>query len=813
MQVPLTISTYFDNNGGQQKLKMWSNGKRNIVTAPIRPYAYSKTRPMLPCIMNSVTRRLLSNPFKEVNLYKCEFNSSGDVGRYCTNDDIYMENHIQFQNRAMIDKPEWVKNFANTDDLKIMSFDCEMMTDGRTFPTPARNSICGIGYKCTTGIKNTGLGGINSDEIITMWSEKKGQDADIINNFLGEVKKFDPDLLVGFNSNGFDLRYLKDRCVINGINFNKYVARSMDTTNPVEFIEKKNLASRKKYVEVRIDGRISYDLYYPVIRDQSMFGIKNRTMKTVAEWYKIKDIIKEDMTNVNRYLETEDGRKQINKYLRSDVNITDQLFKIYSANTLMLAEKLIIPLDEVVNATSSLLSNLIFGRELMSKNIISDGPVSSRYDKKHVANKRGGWVETYRPGFIKKLKKLDFKSYYPFLTVQLNISPETCFIVGYEDYKDELTDYKFYWKEEEYKGIGKIKWFYAHIPDSTLGRTVVIRINMSEEGFLPRYMRELFDERAALKKRMKDIEKEIGKDNTRESVEYAGLKSRENAIKIIINSFTGYVGNQHALYGNLACYAAITGMGRFFTQKIINRYKDLVVSSDTDAIYEDISGGGISESDANKYIESMVIGELGFQKCWIVMEEEGNFGSSFFMNTIGKNYYIHDLDKDIVIKHGVATKRSSLARFVDVSADEIVIALLKGGMSSKNEKLIQAIDRAYDISKWTIRDIQQGTHVRKESDYSKGTPIGLTIGRLAKQKWKIPESQLDGMQVSYIKLRGKGRYAVVSDTDNIKNFDYDKEYYVGMLDKLLENLGLKDFHPSNKGAVRTVQRGIDEAWG
>ena len=811
MQVPLTVSTYFDNLGGQQKLKMWSNGGRHIATAPIRPYAYSKTRPMLPCIMTSVKKRLLSNPFKEVNLYKCEFNSSGDVGRYCTDDNVFLENHINFTNRAMIDRPEWIKNYANTDDLKILSFDCEMVTDGRTFPIPSRSPICGIGYKCTTGIRNTGLGGIDSNDIITMWSEKKGQDADILDKFLNVVKKFDPDILVGFNSNGFDLRYAKERCKINGINFEKYVARSMDAKIPVEFIEKKNQASRKKYVEVRIDGRVSYDLYYPVIRDQSMFGIKNRTMKVVAEWYKIKDIVKEDMSNVNRYLESDSGRKQIDKYLRSDINITDQLFKIYSANALMLAEKLFIPLDEIVNASSSLLSNIIFGRELMTKNIVSDGSVISRYDKKHVANKRGGWVETYRPGFIKKLKKLDFKSYYPWLTVQFNISSETCFIVRYEEYTGEL-DYKFYWKEEEYKGIGKIKWFYVHIPDSTLGKTVVIRINMTEEGFLPIYMRSLFDERTALKKRMKDIEKEIGKESTRDNVEYAGLKSGEIAVKIILNAFTGYIGADHAIYGNLACYAAITGMGRYFTQKIINRYKDLVVSSDTDAIYEDISEGGISEDDANKYIESLVVGELGFRKCWIVMEEEGNFGSAFFMNTIGKNYYILDLDKDMVIKHGVATKRSSLARFVDRSADDIVIALLKNGMSSKNENLIQAVDRAYDTSKWTVRDIQQGVHVRKASDYKKGTPLGLTIGQLAKQKWKIPDSDLDGMQVNYLKLRGKGRYAVVSDTDNIKNFDYDKEYYIEMLDKLLENLGLKDFHPDNKGSVRTVQRGIEDAW-
>ena len=81
MQVPLITTTYFDNLGGPQKLKIWSNGKRHIVTAPIKPYAYAKTRPMLPCIMNGVKKKLLSNPFKEVDLYKCEFNSSGDVGR------------------------------------------------------------------------------------------------------------------------------------------------------------------------------------------------------------------------------------------------------------------------------------------------------------------------------------------------------------------------------------------------------------------------------------------------------------------------------------------------------------------------------------------------------------------------------------------------------------------------------------------------------------------------------------------------------------------------------------------------------------
>jgi len=589
--IPLTISTYFDTEGGRQKLKIWTNGKRHIARAPILPYCYAKKRPMFPSMMTSVKRKLLSNPFKDVDLYKCEFNSSGDVGRYCTDDDIYLENHIQFVNRSMIDNPEWVSKFANDKSLRIISFDCEMESSGKTFPIPSRNPITGIGYKCCVGIENigtgSGVGGINSDDIHTIWSDNRGKDGDIIADFLEVLGEFDPDIIVGFNSNNFDLRYMRDRCTINGINIAKYLARSTDVMDPVQFLERTNQASRKKYTEVRIEGRVSYDLYYPIIRDQSMFGIKSRQMKEVAAWYKIKDIVKEDMSNVNRYLESDDGRKRMDRYLRSDVNITESLFKIYIANTMMLSEKLFIPLDETVNATPSLVSNIIFGRELMAKDIVSDGSVGTRYNREHIKNKRGGWVETYKYGFIKKLKKLDFKSYYPFLTVQFNISPETCFIIGYEEYTSEM-GYRFWWEEEEIPGYGKIKWFNASIPDSTYGKNVIVRIDMSNEGFLPRYMRDLFDERAALKKRMKEIIKETGQENVGENVEYAGLKSREIAIKIIINSFTGYVGSEHALYGSLASYVAITGFGRYVTQRVIDKFNSVVISSDTDAIYVDV---------------------------------------------------------------------------------------------------------------------------------------------------------------------------------------------------------------------------------
>lgn len=197
------------------------------------------------------------------------------------------------------------------------------------------------------------------------------------------------------------------------------------------------------------------------------------------------------------------------------------------------------------------------------------------------------------------------------------------------------------------------------------------------------------------------------------------------------------------------------------------------------------------------------------------MEAEGedSFGSAFFLTSIGKNYYIKDNSRGVVIKHGVATKSTGMARIVDRATDDIVINMLDGGMSFKNTKLVEAVENIYDTTKWSLRDIAKGVHVRREGDYTKGTPIGLTIGRLAKERWKIPDSDLEGMQVQYVKVRGKGNYAVVAETDDINSIAWDKDYYLSMLDKLLENLGLNDFHPRNKNAVRTIQKGIEEAWG
>ena len=219
-------------------------------------------------------------------------------------------------------------------------------------------------------------------------------------------------------------------------------------------------------------------------------------------------------------------------------------------------------------------------------------------------------------------------------------------------------------------------------------------------------------------------------------------------------------------------------------------------------------GYSMNESDVNKFVENIIKG-MGFQEeCVIKMENEGNYGAAYFLPTAGKNYYIWDIDKKRVIKHGVATKSTSMAKIIDRSTDSIVEEMLTGEINWKNKKLLSEIDNAYDTSKWRIVDIAKSIHLRRPDAYKKGNPIGLTIGKLSKKRWKIPDADIEGMQVLYIKLRGKSNYAVVDVNDNIDDFAWDKTYYLDMLDQLLSNLGLSDFHPKNRNVVRTVQKNI-----
>jgi len=118
------------------------------------------------------------------------------------------------------------------------------------------------------------------------------------------------------------------------------------------------------------------------------------------------------------------------------------------------------------------------------------------------------------------------------------------------------------------------------------------------QGFLPRLMQEMYNERKIYKRKMLDAKKQYQKTPTKAlEKEIARCNNIQMAKKISLNSAYGAIGNQYFRYYKLANAEAITLSGQVSIRWIENKMNgylnkllqteevDYVIASDTDSIY------------------------------------------------------------------------------------------------------------------------------------------------------------------------------------------------------------------------------------
>ncbi|MGZ4883260.1 MAG: 3'-5' exonuclease, partial [Halobacteriota archaeon] len=83
-------------------------------------------------------------------------------------------------------------------DLKVMAFDCEMLSHGGV-PIPNKDPI--IIISIATGADETTFLSVGEDK----------DDRQVIADFISFIHEYDPDVIVGYNTDEFDWQYLKTR--------------------------------------------------------------------------------------------------------------------------------------------------------------------------------------------------------------------------------------------------------------------------------------------------------------------------------------------------------------------------------------------------------------------------------------------------------------------------------------------------------------------------------------------------------------------------------------------------------------------------
>ncbi|MFQ6060890.1 MAG: DNA-directed DNA polymerase, partial [Thermoplasmata archaeon] len=360
--------------------------------------------------------------------------------------------------------------------LKILSFDIEnSLRDGHLF-------VIGCTIRDDGELKQ---------EVFT------GDEKEMIRNFESFIRKEDPDVITGYNIDGYDIPVIEKRASELGVgplrwSRNDYILRSIGNRF------------------WRSQGRIIADAWWNV---KTQLKPKQETLNHVAKLLLNEGKQEVDPAAIDE--EWERDQEKVIKYCLKDSELALRILeKIEILNKSMdLATVSKLPVDEVLNGRTSTLIDSILIREADRNNI--GVPMTKR--KRTRESIEGGYVHSIKPGIHHWVCVLDFKAMYPSLIIENNV----CFTT----------------LDERGKTVSPIG---VHFLDKE-----------EQEGLLPKILRKLMMERDEIKKRMREAKTE------EERKYYYGL---QDAVKTLMNAFYGVFASAFYRFTNPKIGASIKGI-------------------------------------------------------------------------------------------------------------------------------------------------------------------------------------------------------------------------------------------------------------
>ena len=242
---------------------------------------------------------------------------------------------------------------------------------------------------------------------------------------------------------------------------------------------------------------------------------------------------------------------------------------------------------EDVFAQTRMWDSLIYNH-LLRKNII----VPQKKFKKKISAFEGAYVKEPQIGMHDWVASFDLNSLYPHLLIMYNISPET--IINADEYTKDMNDVLT-------QGVNVESLLSQKVDTKELNNVSLTPngqfFRTTQQGFLPKMMEEMYEDRKKFKKLMIQAQKDYEK---KPSKELSHLISRYNnlqlAKKVSLNSAYGALGSQYFRFYDLRQALAVTLAGQLairwienklngYMNNLLDTKEDYVVASDTDSIY------------------------------------------------------------------------------------------------------------------------------------------------------------------------------------------------------------------------------------
>ena len=556
---------------------------------------------------------------------------------------------------------------------------------------------------------------------------------ELIQEFVKTVKNYQPDILTGYFSDGFDMPYIRERAEKNRLKLGIGIDGSS-----ISFI--KGIIQSSK-----ITGIVHIDLY-KFVNTMISYILKSETLSLneVASELIGEEKLKFDMKKTASHITK--GRdidwESFALYNLQDSAITYKLALKLWPNISELTKFIGEPLFNVSRASySQLVENYIIHNLKEFNEIAENRPSHDRIAERRKRKKyEGAFVFQPSPGLYENIAVFDFRSLYPSIITSFNLSPSSI-------QEDEKNAYE---TPEMQEGKKKIRFYFN-----------------KKKSIIPILLQRLLDERKKIKEQKK-------KEKT------AILEARDYNLKTLANAAYGYYAYSGARYYSPESAASATAIGRYYLHETIEKiekkgYK--VIYGDTDSIVILLENKKEKDAlemlkDINEKLPGTMELELEdfYKRGIFVTKRTGNQGAK-------KKYAMLSKEGKIKIR-GFETVRRDWCDLAKEVQDKVLKAVLEEGNAESSLKYVKKIIKELKEKKIPVEELIIKTQLKKGILEYENIGPHVTI---AKEMINRGMPVREGAIIEYVVSRGKPKERIRDKArlpEDMKEGDYDLDYYI-----------------------------------
>lgn len=583
-------------------------------------------------------------------------------------------------------------------------------------------------------------------------------EADVLLRFKELLEEHKPDILAGYFSDGFDLPFIAKRA-------EKY---KIELDIGLDGTEMKVDGRTQK--SVQITGMVHVDVYKFIKK------VIGRSMKTDSFTLDAvgKELLGEGKHEVDldtlssAWDNTLPVLDEFAAYNLQDTKLTFDLCMKVLPNMVEFVKIIGLPLWDINRMSFSQLVEWYIIKQTANFNeIILSRPSYTQETARLQRRFKGALVFEPTPGLFEDIAVFDYRSLYPSIIASHNISIGTVNCSCCENVKPVPFD------EEKY-------WFCT-----------------KKRGFMSTIIEDLITRRG----RIKELLKKDKADTM--------LSARSEALKLLSNSFYGYLGFAPARWYCFECGQSVTAYARYYITMVITKAQEegfRVLYSDTDSVF--LMLGKKKKEDALKFVERI---NQDLPKL-MELDYENYYPRGIFVATKGteagakKKYALIDSKGQLKIRGFETVRRNTSFIAKDIQRDVLQIVLSENDPKKAvvHVKKVIADLKAHLVPKDKVVIVTQLT--KSVDEYEAVGPHVAAAMRMKERGMSVG----GGTLVKYVVQQGKGKIRDrVKLEDEANQDEYDAEYYIEnqvlpAVERILDVLGVSVDEVQKKGSQSTL---------